>query len=146
MAHGDTSLRAELRQAGLRVTEPRLTVLEWLTAHPHSTVDQIGRGVRERLDSVSTQAIYDVLLAGARAGLVRWIEPAGHPARYERRTGDNHHHLVCRACGRIDDIDCVSGTAPCMEPGEDRGYTLDEAEVMFWGVCRRCSAGVADPP
>lgn len=146
MADGDTSLRAELRRVGLRVTEPRKAVLEWLAEHPHSTVDQIGRGARERSGAVSTQAIYDVLLACARTGLVRWIEPAGHPARYERRTGDNHHHFVCRVCGCIDDIDCVSGAAPCMEPGEDRGNSLEEAEVMFWGVCRQCSAGVADRP
>ncbi|WP_089303012.1 Fur family transcriptional regulator [Haloechinothrix alba] len=141
--HG-ASLRTQLRQAGLRVTEPRLAVLEWLADHPHATVDEIGRGVRERIGSVSTQAVYDVLTACARAGLVRWIEPAGHPSRYERRTGDNHHHLVCRACGRIDDVDCARGSPPCLTPDDAQGYELDEAEVVFWGVCRDCSA-TAEP-
>lgn len=134
------SAHDELRQAGLRVTGPRRAVLEWLTDHPHATADQVGRGVRERIGSVSTQAVYDVLLACAGAGLVRWIEPAGHPARYERRTGDNHHHLVCRGCGRIDDVDCAVGEAPCLAPSEQHGYRLDEAEVVFWGLCRDCSA------
>lgn len=145
MVHGDGSAGAELRQAGLRVTEPRRAVLAWLAQHPHATVEQIGRGVRQQLASVSRQALYDVLAVCGRAGLVRWIEPAGHPARYERRTGDNHHHLVCRACGRVDDLDCVSGTPPCLQPSEDRGYTLDEAEVLFWGVCRSCVTGAAAP-
>lgn len=146
MAHGDASLRAELHRAGLRVTEPRRAVLEWLADHPHSTAEQIGGGVRERIGSVSTQAIYNVLIACSRAGLVRWIEPAGHPARYERRTGDNHHHLVCRGCGRITDVDCVAGRSPCLKPGGAGGVDLDgfdlqEAEVLFWGRCRRCAAG-----
>lgn len=141
MAHGDASLRTALHRAGLRVTEPRRAVLEWLAEHPHSTAEQIGRGVRQRLGSVSTQAIYNVLVACARAGLVRWIEPAGHPARYERRTGDNHHHLVCRGCGRIDDVDCVVGQPPCLEPAGVDGFDLEAAEVLFWGRCRRCAAG-----
>lgn len=133
------SAQDELRGAGLRVTGPRKATLEWLADHPHSTADQIGTGVRERIGSVSTQAVYDVLFACAGAGLVRWIEPAGHPARYERRTGDNHHHLVCRGCGRIDDIDCTVGAAPCLDPNDVHGYQLEEAEVVFWGRCHECS-------
>jgi len=129
----------ELRSVGLRVTGPRKAALEWLADHPHSTADQIGKGVRERIGSVSTQAVYDVLFACASAGLVRWVEPAGHPARYERRTGDNHHHLVCRGCGRIDDVDCTVGVAPCLDPSDHHGYELEEAEVVFWGRCRECS-------
>ena len=140
MPQGSMSAHDELRNVGLRVTGPRKAVLEWLTDHPHATADQIGKGVAERIGSVSTQAVYDVLLACAGAGLVRWIEPAGHPARYERRAGDNHHHLVCRACGRIDDVDCAVGAAPCLAPSEQHGYRLEEAEVVFWGLCRECSA------
>jgi len=133
------SAQDELRNVGLRVTGPRKAALEWLADHPHSTADQIGRGVRERIGSVSTQAVYDVLFACASVGLVRWIEPAGHPARYERRTGDNHHHLVCRGCGRIDDVDCAAGVAPCLDPDDEHGYQLEEAEIVFWGRCRECS-------
>lgn len=144
MPQSNTSVRGQLRQAGLRVTGPRLAVLEWLAEHPHATADQIGKGVRERIRSVSTQAVYDVLDACARVGLVRWIEPAGHPTRYERRTGDNHHHLVCRSCGRIDDVDCAVGTQACLAPDNDRGYELDEAEVVFWGMCLDCSQTAPD--
>ncbi|WP_046469641.1 Fur family transcriptional regulator [Allosalinactinospora lopnorensis] len=140
MPHGDAPARTHLRQAGLRVTGPRVAVLEWLSEHPHATVEEIGRGVRERVGSVSTQAVYDVLGACVRAGLVRRTEPAGHPARYERRTGDNHHHLVCRICGRIEDVDCATGTRLCLTPSDERGHELDEAEVVFWGVCPDCSS------
>jgi Fur family transcriptional regulator, stress-responsive regulator len=138
MPQGDASIRTQLRQAGLRATGPRQAVLEWLAEHPHATADEIGRGVRTRIGSVSTQAIYDVLAACAKAGLLRWIEPAGHPTRYERRTGDHHHHLVCRICGRIEDVDRVVGAQACMTADDDRGYELDEAEVVFWGVCPDC--------
>lgn len=139
MHHNDTSVRDQLRQAGLRVTGPRQAVLEWLAEYPHATVDQVGHGVRHRIRSVSTQAVYDVLDACAKAGLVRRIEPAGHPARYERRTGDNHHHLVCRGCGHIEDVDCLIGSSVCLTPNDDRGYQLEEAEVVFWGLCLDCS-------
>ena len=132
------SLRRRLRAAGLRVTAPRLAVLEWLAGHPHTTADQVTTGVREQIGSVSTQAVYDVLGACVRADLVRRIEPAGHPARFETRTGDNHHHLVCRGCGRTEDVDCVVGAAPCLEPSDDHGYRVDEAEVVFWGLCADC--------
>ncbi len=130
--------RELLKSAGLRITAPRLAVLEWLAGHPHATADQVADGVRPRLGSVSTQAVYDVLNACARTGLLRRIEPAGHPARYETRTGDNHHHLVCRRCGRTEDVDCVRGAAPCLEPSDTVGFAVDEAEVLFWGLCPDC--------
>ncbi|MEU8637282.1 Fur family transcriptional regulator [Amycolatopsis sp. NPDC048633] len=127
-----------LRAAGLRVTAPRRAVLTWLAGHPHSTVDEIGTGVRSVLGSVSTQAVYDVLGACAEAGLIRRIELPGHPARFERRAGDNHHHVVCRRCGRTEDVDCLVGAAPCLTPGDAHGFLIDEAEVVFWGVCPGC--------
>lgn len=135
----DDAVPGMLRGAGLRVTLPRRAVLGWLTAHPHSTVDEIGTGVRTVLDSVSTQAVYDILAACAAAGLVRRIDLPGQPARFERRTGDNHHHVVCRHCGRTEDVDCVAGHKPCLTPADDQGFTVDEAEVVFWGVCPNCS-------
>ncbi len=133
----ETALKA-LRAAGLRVTAPRRAVLAWLVEHPHSTVDAIGAGVRAMLGAVSTQAVYDVLGVCTAGGLLRRIEPAGHPARYERRVGDNHHHVVCRHCGRTDDVDCAVGAPPCLEPSDQRGFTVDEAEVVFWGRCPDC--------
>lgn len=129
-----------LRARGLRVTRPRLAVLEILGEGGHLEVDDITQRVRTRLDSVSTQAVYDVLGALARAGLARRIEPAGSPARYEARTGDNHHHVVCRSCGVIADIDCTVGSAPCLDPNTAVGYEIDEAEVTFWGLCPTCQA------
>jgi Fur family ferric uptake transcriptional regulator len=130
--------RELLKDAGLRITAPRLAVLEWLAQHPHTTAEQVADGVRERLGTVSTQAVYDVLNTCARLSLVRRIEPAGHPARFETRTGDNHHHLVCRRCGRTEDVDCVHGAAPCLEPSHTAGFAVDEAEVTFWGLCADC--------
>ncbi|AEB42766.1 MULTISPECIES: Fur family transcriptional regulator [Micromonospora] len=127
-----------LRSKGLRVTRPRLAVLDVLAGGGHLEVDEITRQVRERLDSVSTQAIYDVLGALSRAGLSRRIEPAGSPARYEARVGDNHHHVVCRGCGEIADIDCAVGDAPCLDSGTAHGFQVDEAEVTFWGLCPAC--------
>lgn len=134
--------RALLRAAGLRVTAPRVAVLKALAATPHSTADEIAGQVREVLGSVSTQAVYDVLRACASVGLVRRIEPAGSSARYETRTGDNHHHLVCRACGRVADVDCAVGEVPCLEPSDLAGFNVDEAEVVFWGTCADCNAAV----
>ena len=128
-----------LRSRGLRITRPRLAVLEVLTGGGHLDVDDIARQVRARLDSVSTQAVYDVLGALSRAGLARRLEPAGSPARFEARVSDNHHHLVCRGCGEITDIDCAVGQRPCLDPGTgDHGYDVDEAEVTFWGLCPTC--------
>jgi Fur family ferric uptake transcriptional regulator len=117
-----------------------VAVLEILGEGGHLEVDDIATRVRSRLDSVSTQAVYDVLGALARAGLARRIEPAGSPARYEARAGDNHHHVVCRACSKITDIDCTVGSAPCLDPDTAHGYDVDEAEVTFWGLCLECQA------
>jgi Fe2+ or Zn2+ uptake regulation protein len=136
----DGEMSRALRSAGLRVTMPRLAMLTWLAGHPHATVDAIAAGVRERFGAVSTQAVYDMLATCAHAGLLRRIEPAGHPARFERRVGDNHHHLVCRRCGRTEDVDCVIGARPCLTLVDDMGFAVDEAEVVFWGVCPTCKA------
>ena len=127
-----------LRDHGLRVTRPRLAVLDVLTQGGHLEVEEITRQVRDRLASVSTQGVYDVLGALSRAGLARRIEPAGSPARYEARVGDNHHHIVCRNCGVIQDIDCVVGERPCLDTGGGHGFAVDEAEVTFWGLCPPC--------
>lgn len=129
-----------LRAAGLRVTRPRLAVLDVLHGGGHLDVDEIATRVRGRIESVSTQAVYDVLGALSRAGLARRIEPAGSPARFEARVGDNHHHVVCRGCGAIADVDCTVGEAPCLDPDTARGYEVDEAEVTFWGLCPGCQA------
>jgi len=129
---------------GLRVTKPRLAVLDILSQGGHLEVDEITQQARTQLDSVSTQAIYDVLGALARAGLARRIEPAGSPALYEARTGDNHHHIVCRACGAIADVDCAVGSAPCLDPSQTHGFLVDEAEVTYWGLCPACSELAAD--
>jgi Fe2+ or Zn2+ uptake regulation protein len=133
-----------LRARRLRVTRPRLAVLEVLGQGGHLEVEEIASKVRQRLDSVSTQAVYDVLGALSRAGLARRIEPAGSPARYEARTGDNHHHVVCRSCGVIADVDCAVGQAPCLDPSNAHGFEVDEAEVTFWGLCPICQARRAD--
>jgi Fur family ferric uptake transcriptional regulator len=134
-----------LRSRGLRITRPRLAVLEVLAEHPgHLDVEQIAGQVRRRLDSVSTQAVYDVLSALSRAGLARRIEPAGSPALFEARVGDNHHHLVCRGCGLVADVDCAAGAAPCLDPSQAHGFAVDEAEVTFWGLCPACLASVED--
>ena len=134
MSTGEESLRT----VGLRVTRPRLAVLDVLTQGGHLEVEEITRQVRGRLDSVSTQAVYDVLGALSRAGLARRIEPAGSPARFEARVGDNHHHIVCRGCGAIEDVDCAVGERPCLDPDTQHGYEVDEAEVTFWGLCPDC--------
>ena len=128
----------QLRAAGLRVTAARLATLEILGDHPHSTADFVASGVRERLGGVSIQTVYDVLRVCAEHGLLRKIEPAGSPVRYETRVGDNHHHLICRECARIVDVDCAHGTAPCQRPDDDHGFVVDEAELTFWGVCNIC--------
>jgi Fur family ferric uptake transcriptional regulator len=128
----------QLRATGLRVTRPRVAVLDVLAQGGHLDVEEITRQVRERLDSVSTQAVYDVLGALSRAGLARRIEPAGSHARYEARVGDNHHHLVCRSCGTIEDVDCAVDDRPCLDSGAAHGFEVDEAEVTFWGLCPSC--------
>lgn len=128
-----------LRGAELRVTRPRLSVLKAAHTHPHSSTDAIFRRVREDLPGVSHQAVYDVLRALTTAGLLRRIEPSGSVALYETRVGDNHHHLVCRSCGDITDVDCASGSAPCLIPPQDHGYAIEESEVTYWGLCATCS-------
>jgi Fur family transcriptional regulator, stress-responsive regulator len=134
----DDAVVPELRAAGLRVTMARQAVLGWLAKHPHATADAIAEGVRADYGTLSLQAIYGVLTACTDAGLLRRIEPAGHPARFERRVGDNHHHLVCRGCGRTEDVDYVVGPRPCLEPASEPGFAIDEAEVVFWGLCPAC--------
>lgn len=129
-----------LRGASLRVTRPRVAVLTAVHEHPHADTDAIIGAVRAGLGGVSTQAVYDVLRALTAAGLVRRIEPAGSVARYEARVGDNHHHVVCRSCGAIADVDCAIGDAPCLAASDDHGYSIDETEVTHWGVCPNCSA------
>ncbi|MDQ6937462.1 MAG: transcriptional repressor [Actinomycetota bacterium] len=133
--------RARLRSAGLRITEQRVTVLDALAEFPHATAERIAGYTRTRLGSVSTQAVYDVLNALVSGGLARRIEPAGSPAVFERRTGDNHHHLVCRTCRVIVDVDCAAGAAPCLNPSDPAGFVVDEAEVIYWGQCAQCRPG-----
>ena len=131
---------ALLRARSMRVTAPRVAVLRELSAHPHADVDTITRCTRDRLGSVSTQAVYDILGALAAIGLVRKFEPAGHPARFEIELGDNHHHLVCRTCGTMIDVECAPGEAPCLDAADDHGFAIDEAEVIYWGTCPECAA------
>ena len=128
-----------LRGAELRVTRPRVAVLGAVHAHPHADTESIIGAVREDLPEVSHQAVYDSLHTLTAAGLVRRIQPAGSLARYEARIGDNHHHLVCRSCGTVADVDCAVGAAPCLHASDDHGFTIDEAEVVFWGLCPACS-------
>ena len=139
-----------LRAASLRVTRPRLAVLGAVHTHPHADTDSIIRAVRHDLPDVSHQAVYDSLNTLTAAGLVRRIQPAGSVARYESRVGDNHHHLVCRQCGTIRDVDCAVGGAPCLTASDAdgllRGFTIDEAEVIYWGLCPDCTARTGVSP
>jgi Fur family transcriptional regulator, stress-responsive regulator len=130
---------AELRGAGLRVTAVRVALLETVRHGDHLGVDAVAAGVRDRVGHVSLQAVYEALHALTAAGLVRRLEPAGGAPRFEGRVGDNHHHLVCRSCGVVADVDCAVGEAPCLTPSDDRGFTLSEAEVIYWGLCADCS-------
>jgi len=132
-----------LRSAGLRVTRPRLTVLAAVREHPHADTETLISATRALLPEVSHQAVYDSLAALAAAGIVRKIQPSGSLARYERQVGDNHHHIVCRTCGAITDVECHHGVAPCMTPSDDHGYLVDEAEVIYWGVCPACAAAAS---
>lgn len=129
----------QLRSADLRVTRPRLAVLHAVHGHPHADTDSILGAVRRDLPEVSHQAVYDSLNTLTAVGLVRRIQPRGTVARYESRVGDNHHHVVCRGCGTIADVDCAVGEAPCLTAAEDHGFTIDEAEVIYWGTCPDCS-------
>ncbi|MFD5244441.1 Fur family transcriptional regulator [Amycolatopsis sp. NPDC058340] len=128
-----------LRGASLRVTRPRVAVLTAVRDHPHADTDSIIGAVRTELGEVSHQAIYDVLRALTAAGLVRRIQPSGSVARYESRVGDNHHHVVCRTCGAIADVDCAVGPAPCLTASNDQGFVIEEAEVIYWGLCPDCA-------
>ena len=136
----EPDLEQRLREAALRVTRPRVAVLDAVHAHPHADTDSIIRAARRDLPDVSHQAVYDVLRALTEAGLVRRIQPAGSVARYEARVGDNHHHVVCRSCRTIADVDCAVGEAPCLTAPDDHGFSVDEAEVVYWGLCPSCSA------
>jgi len=129
----------ELRGAGLRVTAARVALLETVREGDHLGVEAITSGVRGRVGHISVQAVYDALHALTAAGLLRRIEPADSPARFERRVGDNHHHAVCRSCGAIADVDCAIGQAPCLTPSDHHGFAIDEAEVIYWGLCPDCS-------
>jgi Fur family transcriptional regulator, stress-responsive regulator len=131
---------ALLRRHGLQVTAQRLAVLRAVSDRPHSTADDISTVVRAELGAISRQAVYDALAALTDKGLFRRIQPAGSSARYENRVGDNHHHLICRACGRMVDVDCAVGATPCLTAAQDSGYEIDEAEVVYWGRCPACAA------
>ncbi|MGY1680455.1 Fur family transcriptional regulator [Geodermatophilus sp. SYSU D01176] len=136
----ETTWQEQLRAVGLRVTRPRLSVLQVLAERPHADVDTIVTVARALHPSLSPQAVYGVLQALVSGGLARRIEPAGAPALFELRVGDNHHHLVCRSCGAVADVDCTVGAAPCLTPSGTAGFVVDEAEVVFWGLCRECRA------
>ena len=129
-----------LRQHGLQVTAQRLGVLRAVSDRPHSTADDIYTVVRAEIGAISRQAVYDALAVLGDKGVLRRIQPAGSPARYEDRVGDNHHHLICRTCGRMVDVDCAVGDTPCLIPADDSGYEVDEAEVVYWGRCPDCVA------
>ena len=131
---------ALLRQHGLQVTAQRLAVLRAVSDRSHSTADDIDKVVRAEIGAISRQAVYDALAVLTEKGLLRRIQPAGSPARYEDRVGDNHHHIVCRACGQMGDVDCAVGHAPCLTAADDLGYEIDEAEVIYWGRCPECAA------
>jgi Fur family transcriptional regulator, stress-responsive regulator len=131
---------AVLRQRGLRVTPQRLAVLRAVADVPHVTADLVAERARGEIGSISTQAVYNALADLTEGGLVRRIQPAGSPARYEDRVGDNHHHLICRVCDRMLDVDCAVGERPCLTAAEDHGYEIDEAEVIYWGRCPECAA------
>lgn len=127
-----------LRQRGVQVTAQRLAVLRAVSARPHGTADAVAEAVRGAIGAISRQAVYDALGIMADKGLIRRIQPAGSPARYEDRVGDNHHHLICRACDKMVDVDCAVGYTPCLTAADDSGYEIDEAEVVYWGRCPDC--------
>jgi Fe2+ or Zn2+ uptake regulation protein len=136
-----TSDTAELlRQHGIQVTAQRLAVLRAVAGRPHITADGVADAVRAEIGAISLQSVYDALGVLVGEGLVRRIQPAGSPARFEARVGDNHHHLICRTCGRMVDVDCAVGAAPCLTPSDGMGYEIDEAEVVYWGRCPECAS------
>ena len=144
---------ALLRERGVQVTAQRLAVLRAVSAQPHITADAVAESVRTEIGAISMQSVYDSLALLVAEGLLRRIQPSGSPARFEDRVGDNHHHLICRTCGRVVDVDCALGAAPCLTPHAGGGYEIDEAEVAFWGRCPSCleqlgsaSPGAGSPP
>jgi Fur family ferric uptake transcriptional regulator len=139
------TLEHHLRDRGLRVTQGRIAVLTALEGNPHSDADTLCQIVREQVPTISVQSVHNVLHDLTEAGMLRRIEPAGSSSRYERRLGDNHHHVVCTRCGAIEDVDCVHGEAPCLTPSNTAGFTIETAEVTFWGVCPRCASGGVIP-
>ena len=138
-----------LRQHGVQVTAQRLAIMRVVAEHPHATADQLGDEVRSQLGSISRQSVYDSLGMLVDKNLVRRIQPAGSPARYETRVGDNHHHLICRSCRTMFDVDCATGEVPCLTASDDHGFEVDEAEVIYWGRCPTCrksaSSATAEP-
>ena len=134
-----------LRRHGVQVTAQRLAVVRAVSGLPHGTADDVAGVVRTEIGAISRQAVYDALGVLADKGLIRRIQPAGSPARYEDRIGDNHHHLVCRTCGRMVDVDCAVGATPCLTAGDDSGFEIDEAEVVYWGRCPGCLAATPAP-
>jgi Fe2+ or Zn2+ uptake regulation protein len=133
-----TDAAALLRERGIQVTAQRLAVLRAVAGQPHIAADAVAEVVRAEIGAISLQSVYDALSLLVSEGLIRRIQPSGSPARYEDRVGDNHHHLICRVCGRVVDVDCAAGSTPCLTPGDDRGYEIDEAEVAYWGRCPDC--------
>ena len=139
----DEDAAAALRQTSLRVTKQRVAVLDAVRDHPHADTETVIRSVRESLPAAAHQAVYDSLHTLTEVGLVRCIQPSGSVARYERRIGDNHHHMVCRSCSLIVDVDCTVGQAPCLTPSHYAGFIIEQAEVTFWGLCPDCAASGA---
>ncbi|MFJ2923739.1 Fur family transcriptional regulator [Streptomyces massasporeus] len=143
-ASGNPTTAEELRGAGLRVTAARVALLEAVRDGDHLGAEAIASEVRGRVGHISVQAVYEGLHALTAAGLIRRLDPPGSPALYEGRVGDNHHHLVCRSCGAVADVDCAVGHAPCLTASDDRGFAVDEAEVIYWGLCPACSTARSD--
>ncbi len=135
-----------LRDHGVPVTAQRLAVLKAVANHPHTTADVVAEHVRSDIGTISRQAVYNVLSVLTENGLIRRIQPAGSPALYEDRVGDNHHHLICRQCGKTVDVDCAVGETPCLQAADGLGFLIDEAEVIYWGMCPACQSGDGAPP
>ena len=127
-----------LRSRGIPVTAQRIAVIKTVDRHPHATADEVVEGVKQDIGSISRQAVYNVLGLLSEKGLLNRVQPSGHPARYETRAGDNHHHVVCRMCGSMEDVDCAVGYTPCLQAAQDHGYDINEAEVIYWGICPAC--------
>ena len=146
MGSSDTPSTADLlRQNGLQVTAQRIAVIRAVSACPHGTVEDVAEAVHNDIGAISRQAVYDALGMLADKGMIRRIQPAGSPARYEDRVGDNHHHLICRSCNRMVDVDCAVGYTPCLTAADDLGYEIDEAEVIYWGRCPECLTANPEP-